>query len=303
MLHPKAIAVDEKFRFLNSYHFTVKQYRVNLMFRTAGNNRRLQQSCQFDSLTKQNWHVLRWILHDRHFLTHCKCHEPKKCVTRLGSGSASFQTRYQQDSRGFWSFSQIMKWGKKMKKRGKKDHHTWFRLVSIFFFLLNSPLFRLRTCCTARMHPLTLSYAVLHSMCGKGQPAAPSLRLTQTLAGILWVFQICQKKTFDLNIVDEGDSQFFKDCLRTSIWSFYFWHVLPSDPLMPWWSWLLLRHLVKPGILAIKGAVGKTFGPWPWSTSAPIQKTSCHPGVFQTVFCGWEFTSSTGRSLRMAKPS
>lgn len=94
-----------------------------------------------------------------------------------------------------------------------------------------------------------------------------------------------------------------KDCLRTSfdhfIFGMYFQVTL----------WCLgdrgycLRHLVKPGILAIKGAVGKTFGRRPSFSSAPIQKTSCHPGVFQTVFCGWEFTSSTGRSLRMAKPS
>lgn len=104
----------------------------------------------------------------------------------------------------FWWFLKLFsnhEMGKKMKKREKlkKDHHAWFRLVSIFFFLLNSPLFRLRICCTARMHPLTL--------CGKDNPQRP---LWDQLRDWLAFFECSRfaKKTFDLNIVDEGDSQF-----------------------------------------------------------------------------------------------
>lgn len=68
------------------------------------------------------------------------------------------------------------------------------------------------------------------------------------------------KKTFDLNIVDAGDSQ-FKRLSKDIIWSFYFRHVLPIDPFdalvivatayVIWWNpvfWQskgqLERHLV-----------------------------------------------------------
>lgn len=143
MLHPKAIAVDEKFRFLNSYHFTVKQYRVNLMFRTAGNNHRVQQSCQFDQ-------------------------------TKLTCSSLNT---------------------------------SWPALLDTYFLLpVEQSIVQTSNmlhCAHASTDPIIFC-ASFHVR--KGHPAAPSLRSTQTLTGwhSLSVPDL-PKKTFDLNIVDEGE--------------------------------------------------------------------------------------------------